>query len=386
MKSQTNLVRRGSVYYFRARIPQDLIAHYKKQEVIRSLRTKDKTEAIAKLRLERLMLDQEFAHVRREQAIRASNELTHAESVCLASLHEAMALPPNQNPRVGVSETDNRDSKVLAEQILSANVLKILNDSKSYNALFNQLLQAQKRLSWPTNNIGFSEDGRASVLTSRAEDTLNHLLKYWQSQGNKAPKTIQEAISIVKKFSRATKDKPASRITKSDVVGFKDALIAEGNMSATVSKKIDLLKAIFQTAVDNDKLPLNPASGVKVPKEDRGIKSRIPFSTSELHTIFSSSIYTQGERPRAGAGEAAYWIPLIALWTGARLEEIGQLHIADIQQELGIHFLHITNEGGGKRVKTASSRRRVPIHPELIRYGLLEYVETLKNAHQTRLF
>lgn len=64
MKTQTNLVKRGSKYYFRTRVPADLATHYGKQEISFSLRTSDKREALERVRLERLKLDQEFTQKR----------------------------------------------------------------------------------------------------------------------------------------------------------------------------------------------------------------------------------------------------------------------------------------------------------------------------------
>jgi len=111
-----------------------------------------------------------------------------------------------------------------------------------------------------------------------------------------------------------------------------------------------------------------------------------PFDTEDLRKIFKAPVFTKAERPQAGAGDAAYWLPLIALFAGARMSEIGQLRVPDIKRESCIHYLDITDEGENSGVKTESSRRRVPIHPELIRLGFLEYVTGLSNGGTERLF
>jgi integrase len=97
-------------------------------------------------------------------------------------------------------------------------------------------------------------------------------------------------------------------------------------------------------------------------------------------------VFTAGERPVAGAGEAAYWLPLIALYTGARLTEIGQLRVQDIKRELGIDYFIITDEGEDAGIKTESSRRWVPIHPELMRLGFIDYLAKMRKAGSERLF
>jgi integrase len=143
---------------------------------------------------------------------------------------------------------------------------------------------------------------------------------------------------------------------------------------------------VLQLAVDNDKLPLNPARGVRLPKLKVEKKARVPFDKEDLRKIFKASVFTAGERPEAGAGEAAYWLPLIALFTGARMSEIGQLRMADVKCESRIHYFDITDDGEESGIKTESSRRRVPIHPELVRLGLLKYVADLQKRGEERLF
>ena len=106
-----------------------------------------------------------------------------------------------------------------------------------------------------------------------------------------------------------------------------------------------------------------------------------PFSAAELGRLFASPVYTRGERPLGGQGEAAYWFPLIALFSGARRTEIAQLKIGDVREgEGGIWYLDITNEGADQNLKTASSARSVPVHRELIRLGLLKVLAARAKA------
>ena len=97
-------------------------------------------------------------------------------------------------------------------------------------------------------------------------------------------------------------------------------------------------------------------------------------------------MYTKGERPVGGAGEAAFWLPLLALFTGARLEELGQARTEDVKDIDGVPVLEISDRGEGMSVKTESSRRRIPIHQTLLDLAFLEYVETLRGAKDERLF
>lgn len=114
--------------------------------------------------------------------------------------------------------------------------------------------------------------------------------------------------------------------------------------------------------------------------EDKG------YSWSELVRIFTSPIYTQGwQPPRADYGKAFYWLPLLMIYTGARREELTQLAVADVSQDeaSGIWHLNI-RPGEGQTVKTASSRRKVPLHDDLLDLGFLQYRDSLPT--DSRLF
>ncbi|OYV48219.1 MAG: hypothetical protein B7X10_03390 [Burkholderiales bacterium 21-58-4] len=99
------------------------------------------------------------------------------------------------------------------------------------------------------------------------------------------------------------------------------------------------------------------------------------------------AVYTKNKRPRACGGEAIVWVPLIALATGARLEEICQLRVTDLTLDHAHGaLLCITDEAVGQTLKTASSRRIIPIHPDLIRAGLLDYQEAVGEKGHDWLF
>lgn len=59
--------------------------------------------------------------------------------------------------------------------------------------------------------------------------------------------------------------------------------------------------------------------------------------------------------------------------------EAGQLAVADIQEEAGIPFMCINDDPMLEQsLKNEDSRRRVPIHSNLVQLGFLEYVKTIK--------
>lgn len=114
------------------------------------------------------------------------------------------------------------------------------------------------------------------------------------------------------------------------------------------------------------------------------------LTPDELRRLFRGPEYQEFAADPAQAHR--YWLPLLGLFTGARLNELCQLNPqCDIQEEGGIHFIDITKKSPAdpritKTVKNTPSQRRVPIHSELIRLGFLRYVERVRSAGHMLLF
>ncbi len=152
----------------------------------------------------------------------------------------------------------------------------------------------------------------------------------------------------------------------------------------------------FWTWAENhfDDAPLPPFRGLKIRIRKKVREDRDPFTLEELHAIFKAPLYTGcrslshwkypgGLVPR-DAG--IFWVPLISLYTGARLGEVIQLYTRDVREEDGITFFDINNEGEDKRLKNLNSNRAVPIHSALIDMGLMDHVERRSQQNENRLF
>lgn len=114
---------------------------------------------------------------------------------------------------------------------------------------------------------------------------------------------------------------------------------------------------------------------------------RLPFSDEDLAKIFPGKDYGTdfGRAASAFDEDAKFWIPLMAAFSGARLEEICQLKTSDIKtdKETGIVYADITEDGSAadgekKRTKNRNSIRPIPIHSTLIDIGFMEYVKARK--------
>lgn len=84
---------------------------------------------------------------------------------------------------------------------------------------------------------------------------------------------------------------------------------------------------------------------------------------------------------------ALYFVPILIYYTGARREELCGAMVDDIiaDREECRPYIHIAaNEQ--RRIKNPQSQRNIPLHPELIRLGLLDYVRTIKALGHKLLF
>ena len=79
-----------------------------------------------------------------------------------------------------------------------------------------------------------------------------------------------------------------------------------------------------------------------------------------------------------------YWIPLVALFTGARQNEIAQLYQDNFKVIDGIPCIHIAKTHDDQNLKTKSSIRHVPIHPILAQLGFLDFLIDMKIKGQPR--
>jgi integrase len=80
----------------------------------------------------------------------------------------------------------------------------------------------------------------------------------------------------------------------------------------------------------------------------------------------------------------------MALFTGARLNELAPLTAADVMTDATTNIVSINikeDQQQGRRLKTAGSARLVPIHPDLTRIGFLQFVGRIHSTgHEARLF
>lgn len=156
------------------------------------------------------------------------------------------------------------------------------------------------------------------------------------------------------------------------------------------------VRTFFAWAVSSEGLiENNPALAVKMTSKQGKVvgRARRPFETVEIKELFSLPLFTgcKSKSRRFAAGEhiyrdGKYWLPILGYYTGCRLGELVQLAIEDVDATSEHPYLDINEKAlvgaTSKSVKSTAGLRKVPLHPDLIELGFLDFVK--KRAKQDK--
>lgn len=276
-------------------------------------------------------------------------------------------------------------------------------------------------------SIGSPSTAPANATVQDMGPSLGKLVELYLAAKRKTwtPKTAKTNAAKLKLLEGYFgHDRSASSLTPPDIRDYRDALArlhreysrmadstfqslqtpAEGGRIAprTANLIFETTKALFNWAEGEAYITTNPARVIRITADaskSAKPKLRRPFTPDELKRLFSAPVFTgchsRHRRTVPGAlvlRDAYFWIPILGFYTGARLGEIVQLHIGDIDIDGPIPFLRITETGScdteAKHVKSQAGVRKVPLHPDLIALGFVEFVRTRAKAKRSskRLF
>ncbi len=438
MAKQPRLHRRGARFYVRVRVPDDLRDIIGRREIKYSLGTADYREALERVRLASATIDGQFAEARRKATIEPTRTLTEfeAEQLVLRWFHvadrksERTEIVGDVSEAVHDLETDvgdlrnTEDPSTLAaiyavtQRLLRGNNLELDTSSPEYRflerlvqrGLVERALRDRDRLrgnhsgrshdrlfsqTIEAPGIGFKELGRLFL----ADPAKRHLTAKTVADYRAALSMFQELIGAdvpVRSITRETcrdamgvllRLPPYARTRFPGLTLRRVADEAERRGATTLTAKgvnnlMGVLSSLLRWAVREDHADRNPAEGLRVTvpaASKRG--ARLPFSPDQLRLIFQSAPYDDPDAPKG----ALFWLPLLSLFGGLRMGEAAQLTVDDVAQRDGVPVI-LVRRGEGRSVKTAAGERAVPIHPELVRIGFLDYARAQREASEARLF
>lgn len=159
--------------------------------------------------------------------------------------------------------------------------------------------------------------------------------------------------------------------------------VAAGDISKRVSAKtlnsyLSAVSAFFAWLISRDHHQgPSPCDGVYF-DATKGDNPRPPFTTDQLNAIFKSPLFTgfAGEGLEHEPGDDCtrdwrFWIPLVCLFTGARVSEIAQLRVGDIREDHGGWQIFISHNAEAGQTTKSGNSRIVPVHSKLAEIGFV---------------
>lgn len=461
---QPRLLKRGSTYYLRVKVPNELRAIIGKTEVKESLKTGVHKEALELVRAASARVDAQFAAAakklrqpapkRREISKHEIQQMamlwlhkTEAEQVAAETAESVLSFEDREAAGIDLANElgalralasgDDPDGILMVQpvihQLMKENEIELEPTDPGYKLLFGFVRRAmmenvrrrQHRLEAGHDHKAFDDlfgsvfGDSARPTTSPAKSlTVDELIDRYRkdpARGGVSEGTWSKYNTVFRLMREELGRKtPIREITRDDFARIRDILnvvpanttkkypkktfaeVAEmakqkglAPMSVTTAKgHLHSLSSIFNYAVKEELVEKNKAHGLTLSRahERRKEERRLPFDTSQLQSIFSASMYSSGPGKKI-IRDGRFWVPLLSLWTGMRLNECCQLALADIQSRDGTDVILVREtDDGGQRLKTKAATRTVPIHPELVRIGFLQYVEAQRKAKHKLLF
>jgi integrase len=303
----------------------------------------------------RLALSQVFKLAQHAQQTLSNNDIDATHKV-LKQLELIMS--PNNHGE------DVTDSMISEPQV---QVMAPALDSRTLKELFEEYAKEQK-----------------IVVRERTLDLMKAKAYYMSELLNDCP-----AHSIDRKKAVELRDLllalPSNVRKKADFKGLSLKAAIEKNKQLEVPHKtlnantvkdyFEKVSSLYIWAMRHKYLTHNPFEGIKTQhkaEQKKANEERHPFNDEHLTRLFSTSIFTDNEMRHS----FYYWLPIIALYTGARQNEIAQLFKGNIVKIGEIWCFNFKKIHPTQNFKNDASERITPIHHKLIELGFIEFVDT----------
>ena len=225
-------------------------------------------------------------------------------------------------------------------------------------------------------------------------------------QASRQGKSVTTSVGLWSRFVDYLEDVPIEAVQLEDIYNFLKHGLQDPDTLWSMKYTHDVvrrtIRAVFSLAITTGRRRgANPVDSVtemhKIPDkiEQERLKPRRPYSDAEINEVFASEWYdrltTRWTGKMATDLGARYWPPLIGLYHGNRIREVLQLVASDftvkndlscmtIQQDVKGGQPQLVAEGISRSLKNQSTARKVPVHPQLIALGFLDFVQARHKA------
>ncbi|MFA0145376.1 DUF6538 domain-containing protein [Vibrio lentus] len=341
-----HLTKRNDVYYFQRRIPTHLTDHYNGLVSIKfSLKTRSLRKATILARQHSANYDKEFYQI----------DLTLINKEL-----ESVKLPTSVKPLI--KQQDNTPTMPLKRSVSDpklSDCIDLYITTKEQDKISEKVLKKYKaRLGFLLNMLKDKD-----INSYNRDDAL-----YFKKIVVQMPPNIKNTAKYNGKSIE-------------EIIQMGDQPIS----THTINDTFKVVSGFFDWLVLNEKVVRNPFTKLKVKLDVKASEERKVFTRTDLKKIFDLPVFKERSKETWH-----YWMPLLGLYTGARINEICQLYKDDVI-EVDVNGVDVTNTEGvdgiwcidfkadreDQTLKTKSSWRTIPIHQKLIDLGFIEYVQSL---------
>lgn len=351
--------RHGTVFYFRRRVPNEIRQAVGKPYLVKTLDTGEKQEAVVRARSLAAQTDAYFITLRAMTSQKPPPPDGYKYDFTLSWDYDeggnkkavALDVMPGEEvaAAIGIATLQAQwDGAPAPASVIQTQPVKLAGKTVT------QAWEAYK-----AEKIALGQQSGVTGGWKDGEDTAKY--DHWPH--------VRALIDFIG-------DKDIACVTAEDLAAFKQEVLTNpgGGKPRTREQRLQRAGAVFRWAKGKRLILDDFAEFFRYPGKIAE-NPYLKFDNADLKALFESGDYKQ----KLFKTPSEYWLMILALHTGARMNELCQLTVKDIGEHDGVKTISILDDGP-KRLKTLASRRIVPIHSKLVELGFLEYTASIKDG------
>lgn len=364
--------RHGTVFYFRRRVPLDLVESIGKRHIYVTLQTHERRTALVRARELAVQTDCLFEEMRkpkiepRTKFVDSQGRITDIHAFHRASRGHASEGPRSYTKRLALklNEKTGRPAEVVFDDVKPGEEGAVETLARKFVTLDEMTIAPARSTATPTVREAIDDLVKSGEISARSLKEYRRILNGFAD--HVGAETFLGAISQ-ERFAEY-----AALIQSRD-----------GWAEKTKNNTITIAARLFNRYEGrNSAVPKISSKGLKTRRSRPAGQDRDAFTLDELRELFTSALKYRENEP------CKWWITVAPVFLGCRIEELAQAHVAgDFYRDpaTGAMVLKITEDSTddsapSKSVKTLAGWRRVPLHPVLEEAGFVNFIQEQRVA------